>query len=97
MKGVETAAAAFDVAGSVVSVAPHPTGHINDAYLVTTSRARYLLQRLNPSVFPDPAAVMANVVTVTLHLEQKGEPTLTLVESRDGGLGQRVISSRSRA
>ena len=75
----DRAAAAFDVAGSVVSVQPHPTGHINDAYLVSTARRRYLLQRLNPAVFADPDAVMANVATVTAHLRTKHEPTLTLV------------------
>lgn len=79
------AAAAFDVAGSVVSVTPHPSGHINDGYLVVTDRGRYLLQRLNPSVFADPDAVMANVAAVTGHLRAKGEPTLTLVDSRGGG------------
>jgi Ser/Thr protein kinase RdoA (MazF antagonist) len=79
------AAAAFDVAGSVVSVAPHPSGHINDGYLVVTDRGRYLLQRLNPSVFAGPDAVMANVAAVTGHLRAKGEPTLTLVDSRRGG------------
>jgi Ser/Thr protein kinase RdoA (MazF antagonist) len=78
------AAAAFEVAGSVVSVVPHPSGHINDGYLVVTDRGRYLLQRLNPSVFADPDAVMANVVVVTDHLRAKGEPTLALVDSRNG-------------
>src|SRR5207245_8375049 len=84
VKGADRAAAAFDVAGSIVSVEPHPTGHINDAFLVSTDGRRYLLQRLNPSVFPDPDAVMANIVTVTTHLRSKGEPTLTLVAERDG-------------
>jgi N-acetylhexosamine 1-kinase len=72
------------LAGSIVSVQPHPTGHINDAYLVSTDRRRYLLQRLNPSVFGDPDAVMTNIVTVTTHLRSKGEPTLTIVPARDG-------------
>lgn len=78
------AAANFDVGGAVVSVAPHPTGHINDGYLVDTDRGRFLLQRLNPSVFPDAGAVMANVVAVTAHLREKDEPTLTLVPTRTG-------------
>jgi len=89
VKEPDRAAAAFDVAGSIVSVQPHPTGHINDAYLVSTDRRRYLLQRLNPSVFADPEAVMANVVAVTTHLRGKGEPTLTLVPTRAGGSGWR--------
>jgi len=78
----ESAAAAFAVAGSIVSVEPHPTGHINDAWLVTTDRQRYLLQYVNASVFPDPDAVMANIIDVTGHLHAKGEATLTLVPAR---------------
>lgn len=85
MNDAEHAAAAFDLGRPVVSVQPHPTGHINDAYLVETEQRRYLLQRLNPSVFSDPDAVMANVVTVTRHLRAKDEPTLTLVPAADGG------------
>ena len=89
MRPAEIAAAAFDLAGAVLSVQPHPTGHINDAYLVATDRRRYLLQRLNPSVFTDPDAVMANLVVVTEHLRSKGEPTLTLVPTRSGEVSWR--------
>ena len=84
MNPVESAAAAFAIAGAVGSVELHPTGHINDAYLVATERERYLLQRLNPAVFADPDAVMANVVAVTDHLRAKGEPTLALVDTVNG-------------
>jgi N-acetylhexosamine 1-kinase len=85
----EEAAGEFDVAGPVLSVEPHPTGHINDGYLVATDRRRYLLQRLNPAVFTDPDAVMANVVAVTDHLHGKNEPTLTLVPTRSGNASWR--------
>lgn len=85
MRSAEAAAVAFDVADPVVSVEPHPTGHINDGYLVTTDGGCYLLQRLNPLVFPDADAVMANVAAVTHHLRDKGEPTLTLVPAVGGG------------
>ncbi|MBV8160448.1 MAG: aminoglycoside phosphotransferase family protein, partial [Acidimicrobiia bacterium] len=62
MTGAGAAAAAFAVAGPIRAVEPHPSGHINDGYLVASEHGRYLLQRLNPAVFPDPDAVMANVV-----------------------------------
>lgn len=74
----------FDIGGPVASLAAHPTGHINDGYLVATDRRRFLLQRLNPSVFPDADAVMANVVAVTAYLRANDEPTLTLVPTRTG-------------
>lgn len=85
----DAAAAAFDVGAAVASVEPHPSGHINDAFLVTAGVRRFLLQRLNPHVFPDPDAVMANVVTITDHLRAKGEPTLTLVPTTDGATSWR--------
>src|SRR5438309_1653048 len=53
MTTAEEAAGVFDVGGPIVSVQSHPTGHINDAYLVMTDRKRYLLQRLNPTVVAD--------------------------------------------
>jgi N-acetylhexosamine 1-kinase len=82
-------AAQFDLPGPVVGVEPHPTGHINDGYLVVAGARRYLLQRLNPSVFPDPDGVMANIGAVTGHLRAKGEPTLTLATTRDGATSWR--------
>src|SRR5947209_17039421 len=84
MTTAEEAAGVFDVGGPIVSVQSHPTGHINDAYLVMTDRKRYLLQRLNPTVFADADAVVANVVVVTEHLRSKGEPTLTVVPTTSG-------------
>ena len=56
------AAAMFDFGGEVTSVLPYGNGHINDTYAVTCSLAggsvRFILQRLNPVVFPDRAAVI---------------------------------------
>lgn len=47
-------------------------GHINDSYLVAgrgpAGPGRFLLQRLNPLVFPDGAAVIANAARVAVHL-----------------------------
>ena len=47
-------------------------GHINDSYVVTgrgpAGPGRFLLQRLNPSVFPDGLAVIANAARVSAHL-----------------------------
>lgn len=66
-------------------------GHINDTWRVTTSRRRYVLQRINHHVFRDPPAVMDNIRRVTAHIRAKldGRPdvdrrVLTLVPTRDG-------------
>ncbi len=67
----------------------YPRGHINRTYLVTdrSDRARYLLQRINERVFPDPVAVVENVATVTRHLRYSrgaGERGLELVPPLPG-------------
>ena len=48
---------------------PLAGGHINDTYLVGEQGEdpRYVLQRLNSTVFPDPLAVMRNLSKVTAH------------------------------
>ena len=49
---------------------PLAAGHINDTYLVGEPREdpRYVLQRLNRAVFPDPLAVMRNLSKVVAHV-----------------------------
>jgi len=63
--------ARFQLSGEPVSASIVPGGHINESWRVecrADSRvSTYLLQRLNPSVFPDPVAVMENIVRVTRH------------------------------
>lgn len=56
----ERAAAQFTKA-ALVAVTPLGRGHINDTFLVATETGRFVLQRLNRGVFPDPVAIMANV------------------------------------
>lgn len=47
---------------------PLGAGHINDTWLVTTDAGRFVLQRLNARVFPEPRALMAKVAAVVKHL-----------------------------
>ncbi len=76
----------FDVSGKVVSAEPYGMGHINDTFLVTAGR-RYILQRLNTSLFPEPDRLMENIRLVTEHVAKKlpHEKVLTLVPARKGG------------
>lgn len=60
----------FGLGGGPPGLTPHQGGHINHSWRVTLGGATYLLQRLNPEVFPDGDAVMANLVRVTTHLAQ---------------------------
>lgn len=79
-------AAAFTLAGEIRSIEPYGMGHINDTFLVTADK-RYILQRLNTSLFPDPEALINNILLVTKHAAAKmpGEKVLTLVPTKAGG------------
>jgi aminoglycoside phosphotransferase (APT) family kinase protein len=83
----------FTLAGEVSGIAQLPVGHINDSYRVDAGSESYLLQRLNPQVFPDAGKVMDNVSRVTAHatarLRAAGvtdwrRRTLALVSARSG-------------
>lgn len=45
------------------------SGNINDTYLVRTGGSSFVLQRLNRQVFPQPQLVMANLATLSRHLQ----------------------------
>lgn len=65
----------FQVDGEFLGAYPHGSGHINDSYCVTfrhgVTPVRYLLQRINHSIFKSPAALMENIERVTSHLARK--------------------------
>ena len=73
------------------AVDAYGNGHINETYLVE-SHHRYILQKINTSIFKKPEDVMENISAVTEHLRKKilaagGDPlreTLTLVPTVDG-------------
>ena len=51
---------------------PLGTGNVNDTWFIgTTGGSSYVLQRLNPAVFPAPGLVQDNLCTVTRHLQAK--------------------------
>jgi Phosphotransferase enzyme family len=85
----------FDIDGEFAGAAAHGSGHINDSYCITFRQAgmpvRYILQRINHSIFKNPIAVMENIQRVTSHLAAKvsGEPdrsrlVLTLIPALEG-------------
>lgn len=66
------AAGAFSFASPVTAMSECDRGHINHTYFLDCAGGeRYVLQHLNRTVFPDPKAVMANVVGVTAHIRRK--------------------------
>ena len=83
---------AFDA--SATDIKPLGEGFINDTYVVTTAKSRYILQRKNHIVFPNVEAMMDNIWRVTTHLKAKveasgGDPlreVLTVIPTTDGKL-----------
>jgi hypothetical protein len=92
-------AEAFAIEGRWLSSSPFGGGHINETLLAEFEahgrRTRYVQQRINRSVFREPAQVMTNIARVVAHqrraLEREGvrdleRRVLELVPARDGAL-----------
>ncbi len=62
----------FPIPGSLATIEKFGSGLINDTYLCTFRNGdavrKYVLQRINASVFKRPVDVMENVETVTRHI-----------------------------
>ncbi len=94
MRELYTIAEKFAFAAPVKDIKPLGEGFINDTYIVTTDKERYILQRKNHNIFPDVAAMMDNIARVTAHLKRKveaagGDPmreVLTVVPTTDNKL-----------
>ena len=65
----------FSFKGDCLDIKPFGNGHINDTYVALCSTSegdvRYILQRLNSRVFPNPIQLMDNMVAVTEFLRKK--------------------------
>ena len=51
----------FAIPGKVEKVEPYGNGHINQTYLVTADCGRYILQRINDSIFIEHARLSLRV------------------------------------
>ena len=87
----------FALQGKLVEQKPYGNGHINDTFLLAYemqdgNQKRYILQRMNHTIFKQPEKLMENVVRVTEYLrkviaEQGGDPdreTLNVVRTANG-------------
>ena len=103
MKQQERAAIYFLPAEEIDSITPYGSGNVNDTFLVTSGAGeQWILQRLNPAVFPQPLQVMHNLRLVTGHLRRRTEALqhigrlyriLSLVSGRGGDCLQQVDGS----
>ena len=77
----------FDIS---LNAYPYGNGHINDTYCV--EGPRYILQRINTSIFRNPEELMENIENVTSFIREKVEKegldpdraTLTIIKTVDG-------------
>ena len=77
--------AAFDVGAETGPIAPLGRGLINETFAVTTSAGRYVLQRVNQRVFPDPEQIMVNLAVLATHAANRaGLRVPALIPARDG-------------
>ena len=78
----------FVLEGRPLSCESYGSGHINRTYLVVTDAGkRYILQRINDSIFKDVPGLMNNISLVIGHLQNKGldeRHALRLVPALDG-------------
>lgn len=84
----------FSIFGDFLDAIPYGSGHINDTFLVTVSQAgqpvRYILQRINHTIFPDVPALMSNILRVTqrqrtsIRADDRTRRALTLVPTKEG-------------
>ena len=87
----------FAIEGTLTEAVPYGSGHINDTVRLTCAlenggQKRYILQRMNDSIFKNPVELMENVMNVTSFLRKKivergGDPereTLNVIRTVDG-------------
>lgn len=53
---------------------PYGNGHINDTFLVVCGK-RFIMQRMNTSIFKNPDELMENILGVTAHIKRKVSAT----------------------
>lgn len=96
-KVMDTIASKFQMEGVVTELIPFGNGYINDTFRITCELPegkgkKYILQKMNTSIFKNPEELMENVMNVTSFLRKKivaagGDPereTLNVIPTKDG-------------
>lgn len=58
----------FSAGQDILDIAPLGNGLINDTYLILTQSDKFVLQRINTSVFPNYPLLLANFLKISQHL-----------------------------
>lgn len=83
---MEEILAAFGIRGAVLETHQCSGGRIHGTYSVRTAQGRYIVQHMNPQVFPRPGQVMENIARVTAHIRTHypAQTTLHFYQTPDG-------------
>ncbi len=94
---IRSAIAQFNFEGEFFSIEENHNGHINDTFVIGFKEKdggvkRYILQRINTSIFPDITEVMSNIDLVLDYMGEKilssggdlKRERLTLIKAKDG-------------
>ncbi len=86
----------FNIDGKLIKIEPNNTGNINSTYVVTVEtpsgdNCKYLVQKINTNVFPEPYKLMKNIENVTGYLkrqlmkeEDSTHQVLEVVKTKEG-------------
>ena len=71
----------FNFNEKIISITQNKIGLINTTYIVSTVTEKYVLQKINKSIFNNPDQLMKNIYLITKHLRRKEHRTLEIVRS----------------
>jgi len=62
----------FKIKGKIINIDKYGEGHINDTFIVETATDdKYILQRINKSIFKDPKGLIDNIVKISEFIKKK--------------------------
>ncbi len=72
----------FKIVGNIIDVHPFGEGHINSTFIVETDKDKYILQKINNTVFPNVDNLMNNIKIVTDFISSKGKESMKVVPTK---------------
>ena len=88
----------FGISGAGIALENLTQGYINDTFRVLTPKGDgFVVQRINPAVFPKPELLMANLEVVLPLLEAPGYHGLKLQQNTEGRTSRKGFGWKSLA
>ena len=76
----------FNFTGPIISIVENRIGLINTTFVVSSQAEKYILQKINNSIFSNPKELMQNIYLTTNYLKNVGYKTLDIIKSKEGQL-----------